>query len=399
VIDSPIRVAFLLGAGSSIPAGMPSTGDITESILLGKNIKNGLPFIRHTDSHYFQKHPDEPDGLRDREYVEKIIKFLAWIRPEVEHFYGSRDENRPANYEDIYFVLVQFDPIYNYEGANPAIQAFVDKIKESTRYLMKMKDQEYDAYSLAGFSREAANYIGDITYSLLRIPPKSTQHLSFLSDVYNDAEISRVDIFTLNHDRSLELFMKEKELPFNDYFEEDPSGDIRRWNTEAVEKRFNYIKLHGSVDWYPKDGSRAVPTRKLLEDRNRYFEDSFDGHRPLMLMGTVNKMIDYASDGWIDLQWMFRQKLYQTNILIVSGYGFGDGLVNSRIMNWLKGDKARKIVLIHGEPEKISFFGMSLFADESGWSGWNKIKDRGQFIFIRKWIQDVSWEEVKEAIK
>gem|GEM_PF-6267505 len=377
---------------------MPSTGDITESILLGKNNKNGLPFIRHTDSHYYQKHPDEPEGINDRDHVDKITKFLAWIKPEVERFYGLRQEKRPANYEDLYFVLVQFDHFYNYEGANPAIQVFIDKIKENTRHLMKMEDHQYE-YSLAGFSREVANYIGDITYALLRMPPTRTQHLSLLSDINNDAEISCADIFTLNHDRSLELFMQEKELPFNDYFEEDPSGDIRRWKMEAVEKRFNYIKLHGSVDWYPKDGSRAMPTKKLLEDRNRYFEDSFDGHRPLMLIGTVNKMIDYASDGWIDLQWMFRQKLYLTKILIVSGYGWGDGLVNSRVRNWLRGDKTRKIVFIHGEPEKISFFGMSLFADESGWSGWNKVKDSAQIIFIRKWIQDVSWKEIKEAMK
>jgi len=261
-----------------------------------------------------------------------------------------------------------------------------------------MKDHEYE-YSLAGFSREAANYIADITCSLLKRPPRSIEHLSFFSDINRDSEIDKVDIFTLNHDRSWELFMKEKNLPFNDYFEEDPSGDIRRWSMDATEQKFNYIKLHGSVDWYPKDGSRAMPTKKLYEDPNRYIEDAFDYHRPLMLLGTVNKMIDYASDGWIDLQWMFRQKLYLTNTLVVSGYGFGDGLVNSRIMNWLRGDKARKMVLVHGEPDKISFFGMSLFADETGWSNWDRVKERNQIVFIRKWIEEISWKEIKEAIR
>ena len=46
-IPTSVRLAFLCGSGISIPAGMPTTGEITSRILAGDGI------IRHTDGNYY----------------------------------------------------------------------------------------------------------------------------------------------------------------------------------------------------------------------------------------------------------------------------------------------------------------------------------------------------------
>jgi hypothetical protein len=61
VLDSSlVRVAFLLGSGISIPAGMPSTREITDQVLSGEGV------MRQTDGNYYfgrpqYDHIEEPD--------------------------------------------------------------------------------------------------------------------------------------------------------------------------------------------------------------------------------------------------------------------------------------------------------------------------------------------------
>jgi len=388
-----LKLSFLFGSGISIPAGMPTMNEITESLLLGKDIKDGIEFYKHTDSHYYKKPYNSFDPVNDVNMVSNISKFLARIKPEIDYFLGIRDIGRCANYEDMYFVVSQFDHYYNTQGMNPAIQSFIDKISNDTKYLMK-QDFSEENYSLTEFSREVINYINDIAISFLNKAIITTQYLAFLLDIYNETEVERMDLFTLNHDLVLEKFFSLNSIFLNNFMENSDDCRIKTWNDQKQLEKINLLKLHGSIDWFPINGIKGMPVSEYT-----ILEEMFNNHRPLVLMGTVNKILQYSSDIWIDLQWMFKIMLAESDVLIVSGYGFGDDMVNSRIMSWLKSKNERKIIIIHAEPEQLKNGSLSMLFDELGWSVWTELRKQKKIIVLRKWIQDVTWYEIKEIIK
>ena len=72
----PIKVAFLLGAGVSIPAGLPSTVQITEQVLSGAGV------IRHTDGNYYF---GNPSSLGDAiGYIPRVVTFLERLKVKVD---------------------------------------------------------------------------------------------------------------------------------------------------------------------------------------------------------------------------------------------------------------------------------------------------------------------------
>jgi len=397
-MEGKMKVSFLFGAGTSIPAGIPSTKDITDSIILGKDIRDGLEFFRHSDDHFYKKPDNSFEMAYGKNMVSNITKFLSRIVPEVEYFLGTRGFERPANYEDLFFIVSQFDHHYNEEGLNPAIQPFIDKISHDTKYLMKMEFSK-ERYSLAGFSREAAKYINDIAIHMIKSPVQNTNHLSFLKEIDTDSEITRADIFSLNYDLVIEKYFNDNLLFLNNFMEPTSDSRIMSWNEKNSLQKFNLLKLHGSVDWYFKDGVKAMPVMENIDFNTLNMTDLFDYHRPVLLMGTLNKVLKYSTDTWIDLQWMFKNMLSESDFLIISGYGFGDEMVNSRIMSWLNFGKERKIILVHAEPEKIRSIDLSMFYDELGWSRWTSLRKEGKIILVRKWIQNIKWKEIKEIIK
>lgn len=398
-----MKIAFLFGAGVSIPAGLPSMNQITESLLLGRDIRDGLEFYKHTDDHFYKKRNNSFKLVTEGIKIQNITKFLSRIKPEIEYFLGIRGIDRNASYEDLHFIVSQFDYHYNSEGMNPAIQPFIDKMGKDISHLM-IREGERKAlkYSLEEFSREAAKYIYDLSLLMLRTPIQDSiklDHFSFIRDAICDSFVEQTNIFTLNHDKLLEAFFDQCNIAVNDFFENDIDGNLRKWNSNKPIDKINLLKIHGSVDWFADNGNRVTPTKKLYKDDNAYFGFKIHHHRPLVLMGTINKMIEYSSDFWIDLQWMFKNMLSESDFLIVSGYGFGDDIVNSRLLVWLGTKKERKIIIVHAEPENLTNGSLNMLFDELEWSTWTALRNEGRIILIRKWIEDITWKEIKDKIQ
>ena len=111
------RIAFLLGSGISIPAGMPSTEGITERIISGKNI------VRETDGTYYEK---ANMAISDA-CVLFVVRFLNRLKVEIDQYYKYQTR-RTTNYEDFYYVASQIKDSILEEYDNPAVQALIDKI-------------------------------------------------------------------------------------------------------------------------------------------------------------------------------------------------------------------------------------------------------------------------------
>lgn len=148
-----MRIAFLLGSGASIPAGMPSTQTITERILSGEGI------MRHTDgTYYFGKPLYAHEGIPD-EHVPRVTKFLNRLKAEIDDYYAYQPE-RFANYEDLYYVAGQIHDSELKEYDNPVVQPFIDKIlPDITPLLVSEENETEDKWQLLDLVNEAAHYI------------------------------------------------------------------------------------------------------------------------------------------------------------------------------------------------------------------------------------------------
>jgi hypothetical protein len=93
-MSKPQRIAFLLGAGTSIPAGLPTTSQMTSRVLSGHDI------IHHTDGTYYLEEPDA-DGMTILDaHVQRVTLLLRRLQLEIERYY-LYDFGVLTNYEDL----------------------------------------------------------------------------------------------------------------------------------------------------------------------------------------------------------------------------------------------------------------------------------------------------------
>lgn len=394
------RLGFLIGAGVSIPVGMHNTWDITKQILSGKNI------MRHTNSKYYFGDPLYSHlGLPD-EYVPGITDFIELIKKEIEDYYSFKGENHYINYEDIYNTIEQlYDSEYR-EFENPAVQPFIDIIKEkSSKILDKEKYQRKIDLKFNELVSETLNYIRDIIWRMLDKSPKNYSKLSIFREIAEDENINFLDIFTLNHDLVLEKAFSNWKMDYNNGFSK-PINNIKYWDESLIyqnKEKIKILKLHGSINWFrfrPLDrdwSDERIGIPKADDFFNTVNPEEkaqlpTDG-RPLFLVGTFNKMLQYTSGIYTTLFSEFNRSMNNSSILLVSGYGFGDKGINNRIIEWIYSLEEKHIIIIHPDPEDL--LNSASGAISRKWNSWIK---SNKLLLISKGIEEVKWPEVKEKI-
>lgn len=381
------RIAFLLGAGASLKAGMPSTDEITKGVLSGEVIKSN-------DS-------------------DRILIFLNWLKAKIDLFYFSRWPYNSTNYEDIYYIATQVHDSITGEFDNPAVQPLIDKILPQVRPLLIDEENTVEK-QLGVLAGKATEYIEEVVYNLLRKDPRHFGSLDYLACIKDArSEISKVDIFTLNHDTVLEEFLKN-DNEFTDGFHEPENKNkfkYKFWKPDLYEAnsfKIRLFKLHGSVDWIPQKYDREDGT---LEERARIVKPPFgeiykivdrNGNslsrkaygRPMFLIGTFNKMLKYSSWIFADLFSRFWLSLPSAERLVASGYSFGDKGINNAIIAWIYPSPECKMVVIDpAEEEKFRVKTRGAIGNK-----WDELKEKGKLIYMKNKIGKVSWEEIKEKL-
>ena len=366
--SSQINIAFLLGSGISILAGMPTTQEITERVLSDK-------------------------------VSPRILDFLKILEREIDLYYNNQLE-RCTNYEDLYYVAIQiFDSeLKGYD--NPVVQPFIYKIWPDIQPLLVGKEKEIrKVWTLQELADEATNYIHDIVCRMLNKKPIRLDYLGCIKDACQDSELSNVDIFTLNHDTVLEQCLKG--IQFTDSTDGfgEPINDVRYWNPDLFESgsfKVRLFKLHGSINWVQfqtlnGDWSDVSIGISLGPDtrhtRNPAGQERLP--RPMLLIGRFNKELEYTSGIFEELHYQFYRSLRQIRRLVVCGYGFGDKGINRKIDQWVFSSPDCKIAVVDTKPEKLEI---------ATPSKWNKWKNKKRLTIIPKRIEKVSWLEIKDSL-
>jgi len=295
------RIGFLFGAGISIPAGLPKTQTITNQILSGHNI------MHQAGNYYFGEPAYHHMGFPD-EHIPKIVDFLKTIKTEIDYYYQSIPHKLTTNYEDLYFITSQIYDCLTGEYDNPAIYPLIEKIRPKIAPILIGKSHEVRGqWELTQIVDEAMKYMRDVVWRMLRpTQMKSFDYLDIIKDANNDTDILKIDIFTLNNDTVLETYFNLQDLLFVDGFD-CHSKELRIWTPDLYTKdktKLRLLKLHGSVDWFrirPENSDWSeefigIPLQTIansvIECKGKRYHCM--EHRPVILVGTHNKLLDYV---------------------------------------------------------------------------------------------------------
>lgn len=383
---------------------MPSVETITNHVLGG-----GKEIVYNPDhSFYCFKDMVRKDRyIPDFGNVRRIVGFLARLEQEINDYYSydkeAESSHRKANYEDIYFLASQIHDSSIQEYDNPAIPALIEKITPDIQQALlgiQDRDRQEQSWSIEQIAEEATKYIRHILWCSLSKLDDSVdlRYLDLCAQAASDGDLQSIEFFTLNNDTVFENFLRQRNLEYFDGFVQGPDGKFW-WDTTSFiptkNLRIRLLKLHGSINWYADQhfgkGSKSIERvdNATLPHIRRDLPEKAE---PVFLAGTLNKMLEYTSEVFAFLQSEWLRSLYQSNVLVVCGYGFNDKGINTRIVEWFN-FSAYKILIVIDPSEDIiknarpALGGLLARAEKET-----------RIQIIQKPIQDTTWPEVRDRI-
>jgi SIR2-like protein len=380
------NTTLFIGSGVSYSSGIPSLSTITDSLLYSNKIG-----CDGDTNYYFE-------GYRGYEiqdyligYVESCQHLLNLIKSKIDRFYEHIDFKHKTNYEDIYYVLRQIKDSYILEYENPAIISLIEEL---------LKEMSGSAKDFEEIVVESSRFIESLVWQSIDIEIKQTSQFELIKYLINYCGLE--SIISLNYDIVLETWLNGNKIKFDDGFQLKDKK-LPEWT--GFKRKNDVLKLckvHGSVDWFEfritkpgtYDNLVKVP-RNYYAERVHEIDDSFmapNSGRPSILIGTFNKMWGYLGGIHELLYDELKLTISTSEIIIISGYGFGDKGINTQLTNWLFRKHAKNMIIIH--PNKDS-----LIKNSRGSFKNNILNDHychTKVILIEKRFEKVQIQELKE---
>jgi len=388
-VKNGLKVTFLIGAGASIPAGMPTTTELTDKILSGSEYEWVNPSEEFRPSN---------TGSSSGGEVDRVKNYLKTLKGELDQYYSKK---KVVNYEDLYSCALTVERCVSAQlHDRPHVRALVDRLSPKLVGLGATNDQE-----IKDLSERAVEYMRCVVAKSLRNHGRSFAHLDVLLGASNSERVCELDIATLNHDLLIEECLTQNGIAYADGFEGQRCED-RQWNPETFkceDCKTRLLKLHGSIDWYQcftSDPQRryryfAVPFDRPLEPKRKNGTDwalTGASYSPRMLIGNENKVQQYTRSLFIELHCRFYNALRRSDLIVVTGYGFGDDGINYQLLSQVPTNQYLRYIVIHPRPDGIldrSKYGTKVDL--------RTLKSSGRLASIQKGIEETSWGEVLKA--
>ncbi len=381
-----MEIALLIGSGISIPIGLPNTEEITNNIFPPKDI------YLASDSHFYYGKPN-PLIPEQAEYNIIINEIISFIFREIKKSDEFQLRDTDINYEDLFYIASNIRSYVYGSNRDAVVLQFVKKLKLNLAALLD--NFQFGLHEVLNYS---VKYIEDMVRINLLYKPTNFDSLSIFSDIYKDKKIENIHIFSLNHDILLEEFFRGKK-DFTNGFEKEVNK-VKYWDPNEFYKnyRVKLYKLHGSISWFyfiPNNKKGPILFGDIGDDPDFYHTKDPDGKYqwPMgnahMLIGTYNKILSYTTDSiFSELFYLFQHKLRCIKNLIIIGYGFKDDGINNKIRMYYQDARDIKILIIN--PENLK----QIVENQLG----NSYYKQNKIIFLKKSINDISWEELKRII-
>lgn len=310
------EVTVFLGAGASIPFGLPGTKRFIEEVEVDlKRHSQRIHQIRETVRNF---------GLNDD--VESLLSVLNfWENP-------SR-----TIYESGSFIA---------EIANAPIHRFKRNKKDA---IIARRVKEY-------IVKRCFVYDADVISSIMKV------YVPFFEGIHNKFNLPEcnprgrnpcpeIDIFTTNYDNTIEIYGTRNGTPVCDgygpYFGSSYCFDPK--NYVRAQDGVRLHKLHGTV------------TYARLEDNSIERLNFFPRRGPLIINGNlafpdliypgINACL--AKEPYLELLYNLKRTLTESKICIVIGYSFPDPHIRHIFQDTLQKNHTLKIFLVSRNPDKI----------------------------------------------
>lgn len=373
------NIAFLFGAGVSIPSKIKKTSEITNFILEGKNI------VRSSAESYFLDNPERHNWSIYSDAPKRVQSFLKVLRSE---FVENLNNERDINYEDIFYLLDFINRNHYKPNGNPFLKYILKDFQPKIKNLLEPLDKELNIeFNYDQLLNETNIYIKDLVTIILSQKVKSFDGLKILSEYILENPDLSINIFTLNHDTVIEQFFESKKINYNDGFEKY-DDDFCFWKPELFDRRnrINLYKIHGSVNWHFFDEYSWADRRICKVSPQVFWREP---KRSVLLIGTDNKLYEYIRGAFLELYYRFYKNLLHTNFLIVSGYSFGDAAINEKLFDWVLQEN-NKMIIIDPCVDNLKF--KMRFVLNSEWDKKEKI------IPIQEYSENITWSQIKEYL-
>lgn len=378
-------IVFLLGSGICVDAGMPGVNDISDVVFSGAGV------VRHSDATHYIVGEDAPNYAYYRAAAEPAVRFAQRLRDLSDRYFAEYIGDRTANYEDVANLAKQIEDAISGEYENPALLPLLYELRGEIPDPVELMD-------LAGKTRD---YIRDLVWRTLNRHVERVDHLQVVID--GCQALGATDLFELNHDRVLEMALREGGVDAADGFTRSV-GDVFFWADEFG-RPVRHFKLHGSITWFHRTLADE-PWRGWVVARSTtgdpYHERGAAGEllefpqdgRPVLLTGTFDKPLAYDSTVYADQHYRFHESLRTADAVVVFGYGFRDKGINARLIGWLHNARDRCLVVGHGDV--ASLVGGARHAIARNWNRW--IRD-GRLRVIEKWVAETSWDDIAAEVR
>ncbi len=383
------RITILLGAGSSIETGAPTTDSITTALC------------------------DAEQSAFTPQHNVYIVKFIRLLRNKLDKYYSPQN----ANFEDLLHTiesLLSLRVIGNEKAIKdfkPALFAFIHSFDR------KFLNQTLLYHARDEFYKTIPELVHDYSESF---KSQIEQH-SWFQDFWCELQGNyRFDIFTLNYDDVIEYCLSK----FEDGYESSENPSRFHIKKLLITKLNRIVHLHGSILFgYP---STELYNKYALEEESsdlwkyKSYSDakrtwiSHSGSKlqskeqistgPIITgLRKTEKILYYPFTAY---RFLLEKCLVENPSLLIIGYGFGDYYINSLLYKFARIHKnKRKICMVtkfrdpeywHRDPsamdwpsnESMSFIARSFYEEypfNSYYSFPGKIvsKDKKAALYLR----------------
>lgn len=267
--------------------------------------------------------------------------------------------------KDIEHILKVIDGLIGF-NSDQLIQAALSQMPVGLSIPSKLSQREMLEYGLKwpdiiAVAKQLKNTIVDEVYREYAFRPKTIQDCQNAYErlfmIVRDFIGQNLDIITVNYDRVIEEVCASLiEVSLIDGFTSKKGTAIRQWDprvfnsSEAVlsgsasKLALRLYKLHGSLDWriaYDKK-INSVGVEGKCDGTGRYTEN-------LLIYPTEECP---KGEHYDTLLKGFANSLRKATVVIVIGYSFRDASINVKLVEFVKQDPARRLIVISPDASK-----------------------------------------------
>lgn len=293
---------FLLGAGASVDADMPTVAQLTQELKCS---------------------------------LSTLLDENAVQRPEFREVFDLFEKNSGSDAD-------------NYEKFFEWINTLLEVQKTAYRDVIHTNI----ATSLIDAMWHLSSVIGSEVARLLSSRRTEPGYLARLGDFMPNE--GRLKVFTLNYDCCVEDACRAVGIDVTTGF--DPV--TKKWNPCLFKKNcrgINLYKLHSSLRWFPVWDNDLLTLMELTPDEKRQFSTDFRIPKsPELILGPGSKV--QSDDPFFTLLYEFRKAMKNAKQIVVIGFGYGDphikGIIDDAII-----DRGVSVLNVNNQKPNGRYFG------------------------------------------